>query len=98
MVMFKAAEQSLLIKQNTNLPSPQYSVADVFFCPALKSNLFAIAVNLKGAKRISSCPAGLPAPLLLLSHGFNIWVFIKIRACTVSPFTICVATQVFNQF
>src|SRR3954469_11200778 len=97
-VMLKGLVQAAFIKLNRSLPSPQGLPGIAFTFPSLKSNLFTIAVSLKGAKRISNCPLGAPALLLLVSQGLSILVFTCVRAKTVSPFIICLVAHLFNQF
>src|SRR6476620_5709658 len=96
--IFNAALQVEFIRQNTYLPSPTGLPTIPCTPPSLKSNLFTIAISLKGAKRISNCPDGAPAFLLLASHGLSITVFTAVRALTVSLFIIWVAAHLPNQF
>src|SRR6478672_3336009 len=96
--IFKAPLQVEFIKPNTYLPSPTALPGIPCNPPSLKSNLFTIASNLKGAKRISNCPVGAPPFLLLLSQGLSILLFTWVRAATTSPFTVRLLAPLLNQF
>src|SRR4051794_17762401 len=92
-------EQSLLSRQNTNLPCPRLLVKTPVFAEGfLRSYLLAIAISLKGANRMSNCPAGAPAFWLLVSQGLRIRLSTSVRAATLSPLITCVVSQLLNHF
>src|SRR5205085_8697079 len=62
------------------------------------SNLLTMAQSLKGAKRMSSCPAGAPAFLLLVSQGVSTMLSTSLRAATGSPLMVWVLSQLLSQF